>query len=89
MPLQQKPDGQLILKCMNHDSVIAHTATGLESTMTKAEQWNVLTTVTPPPTVVFKPDTGLPVRCYVCGVCGYVELYSGSITEPLVWRSQK
>ncbi len=24
---------------------------------------------------IFKPDSGIPVRAYVCPQCGYVELY--------------
>ena len=36
-------------------------------------------------TPVPSADPPLPVRCYACSVCGYVEMYFARITDPMVW----
>jgi len=93
MPLEIKPDGQLVLKCINHGSAVSHTATGQETTMIRMDQqWYVLTLILPPKDGK-PPNTqlgsGLPVGCYVCSVCGYVEMYAAAITAPDLWKVGK
>lgn len=90
MPTELKPDGQVLLKCVNHDAMIAHAATGQPTTMQRTASWFAITGVEPPGSGVnnlprFNPGSGIPVRLYICSVCGYVELYAGAVAEPLVW----
>jgi hypothetical protein len=70
------------IRCVNHES---HKDAGA-TTMQAAAGWYALTRVTPPPAVAFNPANGIPVSCSICRVCGYVELYAGSIVDPKTWR---
>jgi hypothetical protein len=83
MPLvwdEEKNEHQL--RCVNDAQ---HGPAGHPTTMIVNEGWNALTIVHPPPDAHFDPHRGAPVRCFVCTVCGYVELYSGLIVDPKTW----
>lgn len=75
----------LVRRCINHRSASHELGTGQLTTMRVCDQWNALTIAYPPglpwagsdePSAPprFSGLGGLPVRCYVCRVCGYVEL---------------
>ena len=60
-----------------------------DTTMVVAADWGSITSVVPPtqldPFAGLSKPSVLPVRCYVCSVCGYVEMYAGTITDPDTW----
>ena len=72
-----KDDAGYSLRC-----VTAHSET---ATM-QSHGDKVLFDADPKQGVTFRQGT--PVRCFVCKVCGYVELYSGLVTEPEKWSKQ-
>jgi hypothetical protein len=93
-------DGQPVLRCINHP-VIQHEEPGSmidNTTMEAEDEYNSLVGVEPPmlpaPGVPFdltkRPrlnlQRGMGVLCYVCRVCGYVEMYDAAIIEPGKWR---
>ena len=82
MPIRYK-EGQNVTFCINADAE-GHGG-GPHTTMFKGEGWSALMVMSPPPNVVFNAASGTPVRCYVCRVCGYVEMYLGTISEPAAW----
>lgn len=81
MPLRPKSGGSWELVCINYDH---HGET--TTTMQAGPGWYAITKVEPPPDVVFNPSTGMAVRCSICRVCGYVEMYAGAITDPATWK---
>ena len=100
MPFRYIKDGPgLILVCVNYGvATIPHEPEpGEVTTMRRAEEWNALTLAYPPghlpfgvhipgpPRPVFSGVGGIPVRCFVCRVCGYIEMYAGPIIEPATW----
>jgi hypothetical protein len=62
------------------------------TTMRRATDWHVLVGIEEPPVGGgwARQDSRriVPVRCFTCAVCGYVELYSGSVTDPEIWDRQ-
>lgn len=80
-------DNQRVVRCVNHGLGDHVLAPGQVSTM-RITQWHALTQVVPPNAgapVHFNPNAGIPVKCCICQVCGYVELYSGIVQNPQVW----
>lgn len=59
--------------------------------MSAGPAWHAVTTVVPVPTpggkvvAQLNPRSLMPVRAYLCSVCGYVELYAGAVAEPAIW----
>lgn len=55
--------------------------------------WHVLMSITPPAGPGALPaidgNSILPVKLYVCSVCGYIETYAGAVTSPETWRGGK
>lgn len=86
MPILTMPNGHVVLRCINHESMPSH-QTGQETTMVATQEWNALTQVSPPQAgeIRFSPNAGIPIRALVCSICGYVELYAGPILEPQTW----
>jgi hypothetical protein len=92
MPLVQIPGvQQLVIQCVNqylpnHQAALA--VGGQQSTMHVSPRWYAVTNVEPPTAnfaAQFNPHAGIPVRCYLCRICGYMEMYSGAIASPQVW----
>ena len=53
-------------RCINHEEELmikSESRSAITSLEKKGEKYN------------FRPDTGIPVRTFVCSKCGYVELY--------------
>jgi hypothetical protein len=82
----------MVLLCVNKD-MMNHVLAGPGSTMMHSGTWHAVTAIEPPVALgvapTFNPSSGIPVRCYMCKICGYVELYAGSITNPEVWRTAR
>jgi hypothetical protein len=70
------------LRCINYLSHGQHAG----STMVKQSMFHALIVVNPPPNVTFNPGSGMPLRCYVCSVCGYIEMYAAGIAEHDTWK---
>jgi hypothetical protein len=91
MPLVM-PDGRnVILRCINHQTVQSdHEPAMVEGTTMRAEaEWFSLINVRPPQDnehARLNPGYGQSVRCYVCAVCGYIELYAAEIVDPKTWK---
>lgn len=80
----------MTLVCANHE-MPNHLMGGAPSTMVQTPGWHALTTVSPPTKefiASFNPSSGIPVRAYICNICGYTELYAGSISDPKVWKGE-
>jgi hypothetical protein len=93
MPLVRTHNGELVLVCVNHQDGTHVVAPGVPSTMAALPGWRALVMAFPvalhpqlgriPPRI--DSTVGTPVRCYVCGVCGYVESYLAPIVAPHEW----
>ncbi len=68
---------QLRLHCINHS---AHNKPG--PTMTKVSGWAALVKASPD---AIDPGESLPVSVFVCSICGYLELYAATKTDPETW----
>jgi hypothetical protein len=79
MPLSHAEKPELI--CINH---MQHKS--VTTTMQRLPDYHALVSVDPPPKVNFKLGSGMPVRCYVCRVCGYVEMYATGVAERDLWK---
>lgn len=93
-------EDRLVLRCINHGFHVEEShGTPPETTMLSAPGWVSLMTVFPSSpaarrfyapmyTPTFDASSGVPVKCCVCSVCGYVELYHGPIADPAVWAEK-
>jgi hypothetical protein len=103
MPIIRRSEAtkEAVLVCANHEDpthkpvsaageILALLST--HTTMLRTTGWHVLIGIEEPPTEGgwARQDSRriVPVRCYVCRVCGYVELYSGMITDQDTWSKQ-
>ena len=83
-----------VVRCVNHDDHLAQgnpLAIGAATTMIPVDGWNAITSIVPPNHTTntppsFQPANGIPVKLYVCRICGYVEGYAGIFESPQVWR---
>ena len=93
MPLIEESD-RTVLKCVNH-AHRSHAAPAViddDGTTMTVKEWNALSYMEPPSVQLPEgrfSQTILPVRAYVCRVCGYVELYAGTITDPVIWIKEE
>jgi hypothetical protein len=96
-----KYETKAVLVCVNYKDP-THTTSpvaaalvlidGAYTTMRRAPEWYSLVGVIPPEAdgqFAYQVTRRIvPVACYVCHVCGYVEMYSGGITDPGTWSKQ-
>jgi hypothetical protein len=82
-------ENRAIVQCVNRDLPDhRQAAPGQASTMVTLASFHAVTSVTTPQDpggVTFNPGAGIPVRCYICRVCGYVEMYAATFSEPNIW----
>jgi hypothetical protein len=85
-----KVDGKAVLRCLNHEHLAESHDSQVEAgtTMQKAP-WAALMFVEAAGDAGVRTDGKADVvRPLICKVCGYVELYSGAVTEPSTWLSR-
>ena len=59
------------------------------TTMQAAPGWHALLSADPPATGQppnINANSFMPLKIYVCTVCGYVESYAAGVTNPETWR---
>lgn len=91
MPISKDfPD---VIRCINHESHKGYE--NIKTTMMPASGWFAITGIVPPDLknnikeASFRPNEGMPLKVYVCSVCGYVELYNGMIADKNTWTVNK
>lgn len=96
MPISRSDDNQkIVVQCVNQkrhldDKEFKSQHLLARTSMIPMHDWNAITHVKPPnvetnQNLVFVPTMGLPVKVFICTICGYVELYAGPVIEPKTW----
>lgn len=87
MPLVWAPErNAFVLRCINHPQNLALIA-GYQ-TLVGATPPQLIASASGPPMVVpahIDQNRITPLRCYVCQLCGYIEMYSAPIMDPGEW----
>jgi hypothetical protein len=92
-------DGRQVVVCVNqlgpppeqvgYVADVARLAQGPIHRMSPMHAWGSLDAVLAPlaPNLPAQPTRSMiPLKIYACDVCGYVELYLGSVVDPGIWR---